>query len=132
MSGVQSLEIPHRLLQLLVLLDVVLDLGLAVGQVLAHRRVDVHLLGDRVPHQLGDDRVGQVAAAIRVGGGDLLDQLQDFVVVGGEDVDDVLRAGGRGHDCSRGRLRAAGAGRTRPAPFDAAPGGIPAAVGDGR
>jgi hypothetical protein len=98
--GVEAFKGLHRLLELLVLLDVVLDRGLSVGQVLAHGRVDVHLLGDGVTHQFGDDRVGHVAATLGGRGGDLLDQFTHLTVIGGEDVDDILLPGGRGHDCS--------------------------------
>src|SRR3712207_8138405 len=47
------LELLEDLDDLVVLLLVVLDLLLAVRQVLLDRGVDVHLLGDRVPHDLG-------------------------------------------------------------------------------
>jgi hypothetical protein len=48
-----------------VLPRVVLDLGVAVRDVVADRRVDVHLLRDRVADELGDEAVGEVAALDR-------------------------------------------------------------------
>jgi hypothetical protein len=111
-GGVGALELLHQLLELLVLLGVVLDRLVAVGQVVAHRGIDVHLLGDRVTHQLADQLVGQLPAALGVDGDrDQLEQLAELDVVGGEDVDHVAVGAVVGHGetlrngCGRGISR---------------------------
>ena len=58
---VGALDLLQAHLELPVLLRIVLDLGVTVLDVLADGRVAVHLLGDRVPHELGDEAVGEVA-----------------------------------------------------------------------
>jgi hypothetical protein len=88
--GVGVLHPLRELDDLGVLLLVVRDLLRAVRHVLLDRRVDVHLLGDRVTHHLRDHRVGEIAAPRRIRRVlDLAEQLHHLPVVGGEDVDDV-------------------------------------------
>ena len=82
------------------LLDVVLDRLLTVGHVLAHRGIHVHLLGDRVPDDLGDHGVRQVAALAGVGAvREAIQQRERLPVITGQLVDDVSFGVGvrRGH-----------------------------------
>src|SRR5215207_8232963 len=56
----------------------------------ADRRVHVHLLGHRMPDDLADESVGQVASLLGVHGPlDLPNQIESLTVVSGQDVDDV-------------------------------------------
>jgi hypothetical protein len=89
--GVDRLQFLHRLLELFVFFNVVVDRLIAVRQILLHGRIDKHLLGNRVPYQLTDHGVGKIAAFFGIGGDlDLLQQVQDFVVIGRQYVNDIL------------------------------------------
>jgi hypothetical protein len=90
LARVHRLELLHRPLELLVLLDVVLDRLVTVGHVLAHRGVHVHLLGDRVPDDLGDHGVRQVPPLVGIDAvGEAIQQRERFSVITGQLVDDV-------------------------------------------
>lgn len=66
LGGIGVLQLLHHLDDLVVLLLVVLALLNAVGKLLFHHRVNVHLLGDSVPHHFRDHRIGELAALFRV------------------------------------------------------------------
>nr|WP_231611271.1 hypothetical protein [Rhodococcus sp. CX] len=87
-------------------------LGLAFADLLLHGRIDVGLLGDRMPHQLDGHLVGEILAPLpRLVGSDAVECLEfgehpfHFAVIVGEDLDHVALA--RCHrylpfDCSSG------------------------------
>src|SRR5690606_30240270 len=88
-GGVHALDLFHRLFGLGVFFDFVIDDGIAVGEMFAHRGVQILFLSDRVPHQFGDHGVGELAQVLGVLGGlDLPEQVFELAVVLDDDVDD--------------------------------------------
>ena len=80
----------HQLDDLVVFLLIVLDFLGTVRDVLFHRGIDVHLLRDGMPHDLGDQGISQVPplAGIRCAF-NLTEKLNHFLVIAGEDVDHI-------------------------------------------
>jgi hypothetical protein len=81
LARLDGLEVFQHPLDCLVLARVVLDGLFAVGDVVAHGRVDVHLLGHRVADELGRHGVDHVAACLRIGGLDDLSQKRPDLIV---------------------------------------------------
>jgi hypothetical protein len=89
--GLAPLQVLHQALGLGVVLQLTVGDRVPVGHVLTDRRVEVRLLGDRVPDQLDGDLV-RVLLAFGVPRGqlfDLAEKLLHLAMVGLEFLDDV-------------------------------------------
>jgi hypothetical protein len=78
-AGVDALQFLHGPLGRGMVGDLLVGDPVAAGQVPAHRRVEVLLLGDRVPHQLDDHLVGQLPPGPGVGGRDPVEPVEQLL-----------------------------------------------------